>query len=98
MEPLSDKSGVEETVAEVSRSVVLQLQMLLRMTPLMMYNKIQILDDVSTVVPDPATWPLTRNSTITDHIITTGPVQIHIDNCPKGEISLILISQKTCKQ
>ena len=42
VEPLSDKSdqiAVEDIVAEVRRQVVLQLQMLLRMTPLFIYNK-----------------------------------------------------------
>ena len=42
--------------------------------------------DVSTVmtnISDPAIWPPIRNNKIIDHIITSGPVQIHIDNNPR---------------
>lgn len=42
--------------------------------------------DVSTVITNisnPATWPPIRNNKFINHIMTTGPVQIYIDNYPK---------------
>lgn len=93
MESLSDKSdqlAVEEIVDEVSRSEetsCVTITDAAQDDTIGNVQQIQILDDVSSLVPnisDPATWPLTRNSKIIDHIITNGPVQTHIDNYPKN--------------
>ncbi|KAG5862923.1 hypothetical protein JTB14_019737 [Gonioctena quinquepunctata] len=92
-EPLSDKSYqmigdcVEEIVDKVSQSCD-TITNAAQDDSIGDVQQIQILDDVSTVVPnisDPATWPVTRNSKIIDHIITSGPVQTHIDNYPKND-------------
>ncbi|KAG5866188.1 hypothetical protein JTB14_000005 [Gonioctena quinquepunctata] len=79
--PLSDKSNqmigdcVEEIVDKVSQSEVTSCDTITNAAQddsIGDVQQIQILDDVSTVVlniSDPATWPVTRNSKIIDHII-----------------------------
>ena len=96
-EPLSDKSNqitedcVEEIVDKVSQSEMISCGTITNASPddpIGDVQPIQILDDVSTVVAnisDPATWPVTRNGKIINHIITSGPVQTHIDNYPKND-------------
>ncbi|KAL4710182.1 hypothetical protein ACJJTC_006479 [Scirpophaga incertulas] len=96
-EPLSDKSNqitedcVAEIVDNVSQSEIRSCGTITNAAQddfIGDVQQIQILEDVSTVVPnisDPATWPATRNSKIIDHIITSGPVQAHIDNYPKSD-------------
>lgn len=94
VESLSDKSdqlAVEEIVDEVSRSEetsCVTITDAAQDDTIGDVQQIQILDDISSLAPnisDPATWPLTRNSKVIDHIITNGPVQTHIDNYPKND-------------
>ncbi|XP_026482013.1 zinc finger MYM-type protein 5-like [Ctenocephalides felis] len=96
-ESLSDKSNqitedcVEEIVDKVSQSEMISCGTITNAAPddtIGDLQPIQILDDVSTVVAnitDPATWLVTRNGKIIDHIITSGPVQNQIDNYPKND-------------
>ncbi|GBP25800.1 hypothetical protein EVAR_94819_1 [Eumeta japonica] len=95
-EPLSDESNqmieycVEEIVDKDSQSEVTNRDIITNAVhdnSIRDVQQIQILDDVSTAVPnisDPAIWPVTQNSKIIDHIITSGLVQTYV-----GQQSLV---------